>query len=391
MTNPVTGRPRGGLAALSAAQITSWGLLYYSLPVAVTPISQDTGWSPTAITAALSAGLIVSAVAGIRVGRILDANGPRTVMTAGSVIGVVALLLVAWSPSLPVFFTAWIIAGFAQSAVLYPPAFAVITRWYGTDRVGPLTTLTLVGGLASTVFAPLVVALIDGLGWRGGYVVMAGILAAITVPLHALFLNGRWSDDAGSQSAAVSKAEVRQVTRTPKFIILQIAMAMATFTLFAVTINIIPLFLQRGMDYSLAAVALGLIGAGQVVGRIGYPQFARATSARTRTVTIFAIGAVSLLTLALVPGPAWLLIVVAVLAGAVRGCHTLLQATAVSDRWGTKNFGTINAVFTAPMTFVGAFAPVAGPALAGLLGGYPAMAMVMAVLLIGAVGLTTRS
>ncbi len=312
-------------------------------------------------------------------------------MTAGSVIGVVALLLVAWSPSLPVFFTAWIIAGFAQSAVLYPPAFAVITRWYGTDRVGPLTTLTLVGGLASTVFAPLVVALIDGLGWRGGYVVMAGILAAITVPLHALFLNGRWSDDAGSQSAAVSKAEVRQVTRTPKFIILQIAMAMATFTLFAVTINIIPLFLQRGMDYSLAAVALGLIGAGQVVGRIGYPQFARATSARTRTVTIFAIGAVSLLTLALVPGPAWLLIVVAVLAGAVRGCHTLLQATAVSDRWGTKNFGTINAVFTAPMTFVGAFAPVAGPALAGLLGGYPAMAMVMAVLLIGAVGLTTRS
>lgn len=292
---------------------------------------------------------------------------------------------------LSVFFTAWIIAGFAQSAVLYPPAFAVITRWYGPDRVGPLTTLTLVGGLASTVFAPLVVALIDGLGWRGSYVVMAGILAAITVPLHALFLNGRWSDEAASQSAAVSKAEVRQVTRTPKFIILQIAMAVATFTLFAVTINIIPLFLQRGMGYSLAAVALGLIGAGQVVGRIGYPQFARATSARTRAVTIFAIGAVSLLTLALVPGPSWLLIVVAVLAGAVRGCHTLLQATAVSDRWGTKNFGTINAVFTAPMTFVGAFAPVAGPALAGLLGGYPAMAIVMAVLLIGAVGLTTRS
>ena len=56
-----------------------------------------------------------------------------------------------------------------------------------------------------------------------------------------------------------------------------------------------------------------------------------------------------------------------------------------------ENFGTINAVFTAPMTFVGAFAPVAGPALAGLLGGYPAMAIVMAVLLIGAVGLTTRS
>src|SRR5699024_12421650 len=131
------------------------------------------------------------------------------------------LLLVAWSPTFPVFFSAWSIAGFAQPAVLCPPAFAVLTRWYGPDRVGPLTTLTLVGGLASTVFAPLVVALIDGLGWRGSYVVMAGILAAITVPLHALFLNGRWSDEAASQSASVCKAVSRQVTRTPKFIILQ--------------------------------------------------------------------------------------------------------------------------------------------------------------------------
>ena len=73
------------------------------------------------------------------------------------------MLLVAWSPNLVMFFVAWVVAGFAQSAVLYPPAFAVITRWYGSRRVGPLTTVTLVGGLASTVFAPLVAFLIDQL------------------------------------------------------------------------------------------------------------------------------------------------------------------------------------------------------------------------------------
>ena len=117
---------------------------------------------------------------------------------------------------------------------------------------------------------------------------------------------------------------------------------------------------------------------------MGYPQFARVTSARARTVVIFA---------AVRPGsgrwhrsfldPPGPLIAVAVMAGAVRGCHTLLQATAVSDRWGTQDFGTINGVFTAPMTFVGAFAPVAGPAVAGALDGYPMMAAVMAVLLTG--------
>lgn len=384
-------RPRGGLTALCVAQIVSWGLLYYSLPVAVAPISEDTGWSHTVITAALSAGLIVSALAGIRVGRLLDTSSPRAVMSSGSVVGVVALLLVAWSPNLPMFFVAWLVAGFSQSAVLYPPAFAVITRWYGDRRVGPLTTVTLVGGLASTVFAPLIAFLIDTFGWRASYVVMAGILAVVTVPLHIFFLNGRWTDTVTASEETSPVAEIRNVTRSRQFRVLQVTMAVATFTLFAVTINIIPMFLERGMSYSTAAFALGLIGAGQLVGRTGYAWLARHTTARTRTTVIFTVGAAGLWVLALLPGPFWLLIAVAVLAGAARGCHTLLQATAVSDRWGIRNFGAVNGVFTAPMTFVGALAPVAGPAVAGLLGGYPLMAVVMAVLLSTAALVTRRT
>ncbi|SFV22790.1 hypothetical protein [Micrococcus terreus] len=83
-------RPRGGLTALCIAVTTSWGLLYYSLPVALAPIAADTGWSHTAITGAFSAGLIVSALAGVRVGRILDTRGPRRVMTAEGIALVAA-------------------------------------------------------------------------------------------------------------------------------------------------------------------------------------------------------------------------------------------------------------------------------------------------------------
>ena len=386
----MTDRPRGGLVALCIAETTSWGLLYYSLPVAVAPISQDTGWSHTAITAALSVGLLVSAVAGVRVGRILDTQGPRTVMTLGAVVRVLSLVLVAWSPNLPMFYAAWLVAGFAQSAVLYPPAFAVITRWYGARRVVPLTTLTLVAGLASTIFAPIVASLIDQVGWRTGYLIMAGILAVVTVPLHAFFLNRSWSD-AVERSVRRSKSQVRSITRSPRFVILQITMALATFTLFAVTINIIPVLLERGISYSVAAVSLGLIGAGQVIGRIGYSRLVSLTAVHTRTALLFGLGAIGIWLLAYVPGPAAVLIAIAVVLGAVRGCHTLLQATAVSDRWGTQDFGTINGVFTAPMTAVGALAPVSGPALAGVLGSYSAMAVVMAVMLTAAAFAATRS
>lgn len=387
----MTDRPRGGLAALCIAELSSWGLLYYSLPVAVAPISQDMGWSETTVTAALTVGLVVSALAGVRVGRLLDSHGPRTLMSVGTLIGIAALLLVAAAPNLVVFFLAWVLAGFAQAATLYPPAFAVITRWYGSRRVKPLTTITLVGGLASTVFAPIIAGLIASCGWRMTYVILAAILAVTALPMHFFFLNRRWTDAAAGQSQSPSRAELRTITRSARFIVLQTVVALATFTLFAVTINIIPLLMERGAEYGLAAIALGLVGFGQVAGRFFYPALERHTTSRARTVLLLGCGASGLWLLAFVPGPIWLLIGIGMVAGGVRGCITLLQATAVADRWGTRNFGAINGVFVAPITLGTALAPVAGPALADLVGGYPMMAIVMAGLLSAATVLSAKT
>jgi hypothetical protein len=55
---------------------------------------------------------------------------------------------------------------------------------------------------------------------------------------------------------------------------------------------------------------------------------------RGRTLAVVAAGALSTLLLALLPGPAVLLIAASLLAGTVRGLFTLLEATTVSDYWG---------------------------------------------------------
>ena len=62
-------RPRAVLPALCATQITSWGILYYAFPVLLPHLTRETGWSGTAATGAFSAALLVSALAGIPVGR----------------------------------------------------------------------------------------------------------------------------------------------------------------------------------------------------------------------------------------------------------------------------------------------------------------------------------
>jgi MFS family permease len=72
------------------------------------------------------------------------------------------------------------------------------------------------------------------------------------------------------------------------------------------------------------------------------------------------------------------LIIVAVAAGMVRGILTLVQATAVTDRWGSTHYGQLTGVLSAPATLTSALAPWIGAALAAALGGYPAMFWVMA-------------
>jgi predicted MFS family arabinose efflux permease len=365
---------RRALIALCVTEITSWGVLYYAFPVMLASLSRDTGWSTATAMAAFSTGAVASALAGVLVGRLIDAHGPRPVMTAGSVLGVAGVLAIAAAPSLPVFFAAWVLAGLAQSAVLYQPAFTALTGWYGPDRVRALTTVTLAAGFASTVFAPLTATLLDHLTWRGTYVVLAAILAVVTIPLHALCLTPPWParGEGGGEDAPSRDDHARSVVRSRTFVTLTVAMTFAAFGGYAATVNLVPLLTSDGMGTHLAAVALGLCGAGQVLGRLGYPRLVARLGPRPRTAVILVSGAVTIVALGVLPGPDLALAGVAVVAGSARGLFTLLQATTVADRWGTRSFGHVNGVFTAPITIAIALAPGGGALLARLAGGYPA-------------------
>ncbi|WP_406301439.1 MFS transporter [Streptomyces sp. NBC_00885] len=366
--------PRAALPALCATQITSWGIVYYAFPVLLPHLTADTGWSTSAATAAFSAALLVSAVAGIPVGRILDRRGPRAVMTAGSLLAVAAVLTVALAPDLYVFTLGWLMAGVGMAATFYQPAFAAVTRWWGPDRVRALTVVTLVGGLASTVFAPLTATLADHLSWRATYAVLAVILAAVTVPAHALALRAPWPP---APPAAPTNGHT-PIARSRPFLLLALAFTVSGFAMHAVVFGLVPLLSERGAGPSTAAWALGLGGAGQTLGRTLYATLARRTGVTTRTATLIAAGGATTAALALVPGPIPLLILLAVLAGVVRGNLTLLHATAVTDRWGTAHYGRLSALLAAPATVAAALAPWAGAALAGSTGGYDGLFLVLA-------------
>lgn len=163
------------------------------------------------------------------------------------------------------------------------------------------------------------------------------------------------------------------MTRSRPFLMLATAMTLNSFAMYAVVIALVPLLITRGASPTAAAWALGLGGAGQTLGRTLYAGLARHTGVTARTVTLIALGGATTAAFAMVTGPFPLLVGIAIAAGTVRGNLTLLQATAVTDRWGTTDYGRLSGLLAAPATIASALAPFAGAALAGPLGGYPGL------------------
>ncbi len=370
------------VVVLSTVQIVSWGILYHAFAALQSSITADTGWSSVAVTGAFSLAQFASGGVGIWVGRHIDAVGPRAVMTAASLIAIPGVATVALAPNFAVFYVGWLLTGVAMAGTLYPPAFAALTHWGGTRRVRALTTLTLVAGLASTVFAPLASVLDDWLGWRQAYLVLLAGLVLITVPLHWWGLDHPWRTSHAATHHHATRthcsAQVASVVRSTPFVMLMLANALTGLAVFAVIINLVPMLVEQGMSRNLAALALGLGGVGQVAGRLGYARFAAATSVTSRGVIVLAAVAAATAALALAPDTAGLLIVLGMILGLARGIYTLVQATAITDRWGPEAYGTLNGILTAPALAAAAVAPFAGAALAQLLGSYADAFLVLA-------------
>ena len=360
------------LAVLCLTELVSWGVLYYAFPVLAPWIAADTGWSSAALTAAFSAGLVVAAVVGVPVGRRLDRWGPRGVMTVGSALAVVAVLVMSQAASYAAFLVGWLLAGLAMAGVLYPPAVAALTRWWRPRHVPALTALTVAGGFASTVFAPLTAAIVQRSDWRTTFLMLAVVLAVLTVPAHLIGLRGPWPA-VPAELTPDGEGDPRRIARSRPFVLLAAALTLAAFSVYAVLVNLVPLLLERGLTTSTAALALGLGGVGQVVARLGYVRLVAASNVRARTLLVLAACAVGAVLLAAIPGPATVLIALSIAVGATRGVHTLLQSTAVSDRLGTAHFGRLNGVLSAPLLLAAALAPWAGSAMAEVLGSYAAV------------------
>jgi hypothetical protein len=265
--------------ALAAAQLVSWGSVYYSFSLFVVPMERDLGWSRTELNGALSFGLLLSGVAAYPIGAWIDRSGGRAVMSLGSALAV--LLLAAWSrvSDLAFFYLVWAGLGVALAATLYEPVFAVLTRLHPQHYRTRITALTLVGGFASTVFIPLTQLAIAALGWRDALLVLALCNLVLALPVHVFLLRDRAADPPRGPTRLAFDEPFRRALAHPVFWFLVVTNAAYYATFAAITFHIIPLLAERNVPTGTIIAAVAVFGPAQVAGRIVLLALGRRASA----------------------------------------------------------------------------------------------------------------
>lgn len=343
----------------------SWGVLYYAFSVLVGPMQAELGWSRGEITGAFSVGLVMLGLAGVAAGHWLDRRGPRLLMTAGSIVGVVLLLLWSGVHDLLAFYVLWALMGVVWSATLYSPAFATVTAWFHERRTEALTVVTLMAGLASTIFYPLTAWLVSLMGWRDTLVALAAIVAVATILPHALILRRAPAHEEHPHEPSLSLGEAM---RHPSF--RWIALGFFCFALnVGVNVHLVPLLVGRGFDLGTAAFVGGLVGAMQVVGRILLAPLERFLSPSLVIASVYALQPLAILALLLPLGPVAPFLFVA-LFGSGRGMDTIVRNTAVARLYGARRFASIQGVLAVPIAAAWALGPVSLGAIYDQFGGY---------------------
>jgi MFS family permease len=372
------------VGGLSVSELVSWGVLIYGFSVLIVPMNVELGWSISQLNSAYAAGLLMSALIAVPVGRWLDARGARGVMTTGSALTICVLVGWAFVRSLPGFFIVFLAAGVAMAMTLYEPAFAVTTSWFRVHRARAVLAITVVGGLSSTVFVPLTGVLVDSLGWRHALLVLACAVAVVGLPIHALLLR-RWPSDLGLRPDGAAPAMVESVLafpaspgvgptgrtrsavfRTPSFRWIATSLFLVNAAKFAVGITLVAYLYSRGYSLALATLASGAIGLLQVFGRLVMMTARGKMSHDRATCMVFTMQGVALFLPLATSGSdgvsTGFIAVFLVLFGVGFGLSELLRGTMVAEYYGAVAYGSVNGVLS---VFV-VLARAVGPFLAGL-------------------------
>lgn len=280
------GYPGWRVAVAAAVGVFFAALVVVTFPVLLKPLSAEFGWSREAVARAFGLAALVAAVCAAPLGFLLDRVEPRRVaVPCLAVFGCLFASLALLTPRLGHLYALFALlgmAGIGTSPVAYGRA---ISTWF-RERRGLALAIVVAGGALGGLLHPLAMdALIARIGWRGACAVFGAAVLVLGVPVVARGVcNAPAGSDGGDERYG---SALGAALRTRAFWCLLAALGCGTLAQNSVIVHLHALLTDRGIDASRAALALSVMAAAAVIGRV-------ATGLLIDRVSAAAVGAVML-------------------------------------------------------------------------------------------------
>jgi len=343
---------------LSIAQLITWGSVFYGFALFMVPLEKALDMTRAQSSLGFSLMLLTEGLLAFFIGRWIDRGHERFIMTVGSIA--VGLILLAHSviTTMAQFYVVWTLLGIAMACTLYPPAFAVLTRRFPNHFRRAIIILSFLGGLASTVFIPLVAWLIDAIDWRQTMWVIATMQLCICAPIHFYLLRDAPLNKAVTHSAENEHLSIWQFMRNPVFWQLSCFVVFLMAATSALPAHMVSLLRESGLGETWAIAVPASIGVLQVMGRLGLYLLEHRIDVHTSNRWVTVLIPLGLLALIIGHGEVMWCFIFVTLYGLGNGMLTIVKGTVMAEYVSKAHMGSLNGILGLPMALSRAAAPL---------------------------------
>ena len=357
----------GGIQFLQA------GLLHQAFGAYFAMLTEEFGWSKTALSGAAALQPMEAAVLGPALGWIIDRFGPQGMIRIGIVTFGVGFMLLSQVESLAGFYGAFLVIALGASLCGFFPINVAIIHWFEKYRARALSILSL--GLAlGGVCVPIVAWAMQTWGWRPT-AFGSGVLAIVVGwPLARVFrrrpedvgetIDGLPAASSSGQAEVSSQREftAREALRTSAFWLLSLGHGFALLVVYAVSVHAIT-HMKEGLGYSLgqASLVITLMTVSQIGGVLVGWAIGDKFEKRYVAALCMVMHSAGLLMLTYATGIA-MLVGFAILHGGAWGLRGPFMQALRADYFGRRSIGMILGL-SAMIIVVG---QIGGPIVAGI-------------------------
>ena len=260
---------RVALASGAGVLVGFASLLVYTFGIFLKPVTEEFGWSRQAASLAFSIAALMIAACSPLLGHLLDRVGARRViLPCVTVFGCAFASLALLTPHLWHLYAIFAILGAVGNGTAMLAYSRAVSTWFERRRGMALALMMTGGAVGAIVLPPLAQALIQGLGWRGAFAALGALVMALALPVVVPLVRDKpgFHRDLGGDAGGAS---VRQALLSRAFWILVLVLFLCSIGQNGMITHLSALLTDRGVSSHDAAIAVSLMGAASLLGRLG--------------------------------------------------------------------------------------------------------------------------